>query len=391
MRFPRMVIPLSVALHALFNLGLNLIVVFIFVLASGIEPRLEWLELIPLIVLLLLFSTGVGMFLSAMYVRYRDMEPIWEVALQMLFYATPVIYVTSTFPDSVEAEAMANPLTAILTQARHVLIDPDAPTAATAIGGTARLLIPLARGRVRLGARILGLHARGAAYRRGALGGYRGRNGKRAERRHVAPLARRRTGRAAPPHRGAGGRAGRADRARKCGRCRGRGPQLLARPHAHRPQRRDAQPGGACAVLRGPPGGSRLAEPEVAAALTGSSVSVVIPVKDGEERLEEVLAAVRAQGDLELIVIDSGSRDNSREIARAAGADLVEIPPEEFGHGRTRNLGAERASGDLICFLTQDAVPQEGWLDAYRDAFSLDERVGAAFGPHLPFPAARAR
>jgi GT2 family glycosyltransferase/glycosyltransferase involved in cell wall biosynthesis len=117
-----------------------------------------------------------------------------------------------------------------------------------------------------------------------------------------------------------------------------------------------------------------------------SSVSVVIPVKDGEERLEEVLAAVRAQGDLELIVIDSGSRDRSRELARAAGAELIEIPPVEFGHGRTRNLGAERASGDLICFLTQDAVPLEGWLDAYREAFTLDERVGAAFGPHLPFP-----
>ena len=65
------------------------------------------------------------------------------------------------------------------------------------------------------------------------------------------------------------------------------------------------------------------------------------------------------------------------EIARAAGADLLEIPPEEFGHGRTRNLGAERSSGDLICFLTQDAVPVEGWLDAYREAFALDERVGA--------------
>jgi O-antigen biosynthesis protein len=113
------------------------------------------------------------------------------------------------------------------------------------------------------------------------------------------------------------------------------------------------------------------------------TVSVVIPVKDGEERLEEVLAAVRAQDDVELIVIDSGSRDRSREIALAAGAELIEIPPEEFGHGRTRNLGAERSSGDLICFLTQDAVPVEGWLDAYREAFALDERVGAAFGPHL--------
>jgi glycosyltransferase involved in cell wall biosynthesis/GT2 family glycosyltransferase len=114
------------------------------------------------------------------------------------------------------------------------------------------------------------------------------------------------------------------------------------------------------------------------------SVSVVVPVKDGEERLEEVLRAVTSQGELELIVIDSGSRDRSRELARAAGAQLVEIRPEEFGHGRTRNLGAERSSGDLICFLTQDAVPVDGWLDAYREAFGLDERVGAAFGPHLP-------
>jgi ABC-2 type transport system permease protein len=143
MRFPRLVIPLAVALHALFNLGLNLIVVFIFVLASGIEPRVDWLQLVPLVVLLVLFSSGVTMLLSALYVRYRDVQPIWEVGLQMLFYASPVIYVTSTFPDSVEAEAMANPITAILTQARYALIDPDAPTAATAIGGTARLLIPL--------------------------------------------------------------------------------------------------------------------------------------------------------------------------------------------------------------------------------------------------------
>jgi ABC-2 type transport system permease protein len=142
-RFPRLVIPLSVALHALFNLGLNLVVVFVFILASGIEPRIEWLGLVPLVVLLVLFATGVTMLISALYVRYRDMQPIWEVVLQMLFYASPVIYVTSTFPDSVEREAMTNPLTAILTEARYLLIDPAAPSAAEAIGGTARLLIPL--------------------------------------------------------------------------------------------------------------------------------------------------------------------------------------------------------------------------------------------------------
>ena len=143
-RFPRMVIPLSVTLNAMFNLGLNLIVVFVFVIASGITPRWTWLELIPLIALLVLLATGVTMLLSALYVRFRDMQPIWEVALQMLFYASPVIYVTEALPDSIERESMASPLTAVLTQMRYALVDPTAPTASDVIGGTARLLIPLA-------------------------------------------------------------------------------------------------------------------------------------------------------------------------------------------------------------------------------------------------------
>ena len=87
-----------------------------------------------------------------------------------------------------------------------------------------------------------------------------------------------------------------------------------------------------------------------------------------------------------MLVIDSGSRDRSVAIARAAGVRVVEIEPGEFGHGRTRNLGASLCAGELICFLTQDATPCPGWLDAYREAFTLDARVGAAYGPHLPRP-----
>jgi glycosyltransferase involved in cell wall biosynthesis len=116
------------------------------------------------------------------------------------------------------------------------------------------------------------------------------------------------------------------------------------------------------------------------------SVSVVIPVKDGERYLEELLAALAREGVDETLVIDSGSRDRSREIATAAGVELLEIPAQQFAHGRTRNLGAERTTGELVCFLTQDATPCPGWLDAYREAFALDERVGAAYGPHLPRP-----
>jgi len=113
-------------------------------------------------------------------------------------------------------------------------------------------------------------------------------------------------------------------------------------------------------------------------------VSVVIPVKDGERYLKELLDALAREAPQEILVIDSGSRDRSREIARAAGVELLQIEPAEFAHGRTRNLGAERTTGELICFLTQDATPCPGWLEAYREAFALPERVGAAYGPHLP-------
>ena len=116
-----------------------------------------------------------------------------------------------------------------------------------------------------------------------------------------------------------------------------------------------------------------------------SRVSVVIPVKDGERWLPELLAALAREAPDEVLAIDSGSRDGSRELLRAApGVTLLEIAPAEFGHGRTRNFGAERASGEIVAFLTQDATPLPGWLEALRAGFALDERVGAVFGPHLP-------
>jgi glycosyltransferase involved in cell wall biosynthesis len=114
------------------------------------------------------------------------------------------------------------------------------------------------------------------------------------------------------------------------------------------------------------------------------TVSAVIPVKDGVRYLSEVLEALAREGVDEVVVIDSGSSDGSVQIARAAGVRLIEIDPLRFGHGRTRNLGVEHTSGELICFLTQDATPVPGWLAAYREAFMLGDRVGAAYGPHLP-------
>lgn len=118
--------------------------------------------------------------------------------------------------------------------------------------------------------------------------------------------------------------------------------------------------------------------------MSGATTSVVIPVKDGARYLEEVLSAVLREAPSEVLVIDSGSRDGSVEIARAAGVRVLEIEPAAFGHGRTRNLAVEQTSGELICFITQDATPIPGWLEAYRQAFARDTRIGAAYGPHLP-------
>jgi glycosyltransferase involved in cell wall biosynthesis/GT2 family glycosyltransferase len=116
------------------------------------------------------------------------------------------------------------------------------------------------------------------------------------------------------------------------------------------------------------------------------SESVVIPVKDGERWLGRSLEALAAQGAAEVLVIDSGSRDGSVAVARAAGVELLEVDPADFGHARTRNLGAGRTSGSTVLFLTQDAVPEPGWLAAHREALALDPHVGASFGPHLAHP-----
>ena len=121
--------------------------------------------------------------------------------------------------------------------------------------------------------------------------------------------------------------------------------------------------------------------------MTGA-VTVAIPVRDGGARLAEVLAAVRAQRTeraVELLVCDSGSTDGSVARAREAGAHVLQIAPERFSHGSTRNLLMEQALTEHVVFLTQDAVPATGtWLDTLLGGFAKAEDVGLVFGPYEP-------
>ncbi len=147
-RFPRMVVPLSVSLTATFNLGMNFIAVVVFALADGITPTVRWLEMIPIVLAFVVLATGLGMLLAALYVRYRDVAPIWEVALQAWFYCSPVMYVASAysrFTSGFERVALLNPAATLLTQMGHVFIAPGRlPSAGTAARGFLTPAIALA-------------------------------------------------------------------------------------------------------------------------------------------------------------------------------------------------------------------------------------------------------
>ena len=144
--FPRLAVPLATVMTASFNLALNLIPVFVFLLASGGSIRLSWLELPLVLAILMVLVLGIAMILSVLYVRYRDVEPIWDIVLQAMFYGTPIFYtgqlVAEKTSETVAQLIMLNPFAAVLQQARHAVIDPEHESAATAVGGTELLVIP---------------------------------------------------------------------------------------------------------------------------------------------------------------------------------------------------------------------------------------------------------
>jgi ABC-2 type transport system permease protein len=143
--FPRAVVPLSVALVAAMNLALNVVVLAIFVAAGGVRPRWTWLLLPVPFALMLVFATGVGLLLSGLYVRYRDVRPIWEVVLQALFYVTPILYPISAALDysrTLGTVMLLSPLGAIIQETRHLLTGDI--SLADGLGSPALVLVPLA-------------------------------------------------------------------------------------------------------------------------------------------------------------------------------------------------------------------------------------------------------
>lgn len=124
--------------------------------------------------------------------------------------------------------------------------------------------------------------------------------------------------------------------------------------------------------------------------------SVIIPCKNAGGNLRNVLNAVVSQnlpnGDFEVILIDSGSKDCTLQIineftAKYSCIKLFEIAPADFGHGKTRNFGASLSNADYLVFITQDALPiNNEWLYYLLKPFELHPDVVGVFGKHLPYP-----
>jgi ABC-2 type transport system permease protein len=157
MHFPRLVIPVATVVTQMLNLVLNLVVVMGFMLAYGVSPRWTWL-LLPVVVLgFFAMATGIAMLLSSLYVRSRDVAPIWAVISQALFYASPIFILIENIAQRAHGATryyLFNPLAALLQTARYWMVG-GTHGPGWYMGGRLWLLVP---GGILVGICVLGFY-----------------------------------------------------------------------------------------------------------------------------------------------------------------------------------------------------------------------------------------
>jgi ABC-2 type transport system permease protein len=140
---PPLAIPLSIILRALLDLAIKLIIVAIVIAISGVPITWAWLQIPFLLAFLILFTGAMTGVLPTLFVNYRDVAPVWDVILQVLFWGTPIVYTIESVPESIRSVMMLNPLALLMTQVRHAVFDPSAPSGWSYLPSTAYLLIPV--------------------------------------------------------------------------------------------------------------------------------------------------------------------------------------------------------------------------------------------------------
>lgn len=142
-RIPRWIIVLSSSVTALINLGLNLIIVMVFLIINHVDVSRTVLFLPIILLQLYLFAVGVSLILATTYVRYRDVSHIWEVAMQGLFYLTPILYPMSKIVKPLYKKILlASPIATPLQDARYAVVTHATPTVSGVYGSQWARLIP---------------------------------------------------------------------------------------------------------------------------------------------------------------------------------------------------------------------------------------------------------
>lgn len=140
---PKYVIVVSTTLSAFVNFALNMVVVFMFMIASHVPLHLVGLLAPILVIEIVALSMGIAFLLSALFVKFRDFSHIWEVILQALFYATPIIYPLSIAPPKVAKLISLSPLTQIIQDFRAILITPKTLTTSQVFHSSLGRLYPI--------------------------------------------------------------------------------------------------------------------------------------------------------------------------------------------------------------------------------------------------------
>ncbi len=131
--FPRITIILAASISSAITLLLNLIIIFVFIVLARIVPGWNALLFIPLLIELFLLCLGIAFITSAMYVKYRDVGHIWEVLLQLLFYASAIIYPLQLVPVRFQKFILLNPITQIVQDSRYLLVTKESITAGSVL------------------------------------------------------------------------------------------------------------------------------------------------------------------------------------------------------------------------------------------------------------------
>ena len=141
--FPRYVIILSVAASVLISFVLNLFVIVLFMLALQVPVHWHVFWILPLFLELIALALSVAFFLSALYVRFRDLNYIWEVFLQAAFYATPVLYPLQLVPARFARILVLSPAAQIIQDVRNVLVTDQTQTISKLYGTPWARAIPV--------------------------------------------------------------------------------------------------------------------------------------------------------------------------------------------------------------------------------------------------------